>query len=147
MARALGLIVGSVSLASLGACGVANASAPDSGNPAHCLAAFHYARTIALRGQPSDVDLAVQSTARGLYEGLKLKARGAFDGGRTEGEALLSEQAGNGKAMVSLMLDCAKRQDADAEYRKLNESGALMAAARKADPACKQDTTCRSRMP
>lgn len=130
----------------LGACGAASASAPTSSNPAHCMAAFHYGRTIALRGQPADVSLAVQSTARSIYEGRKLKARGQFDSGRSESESLLAENAKNEKVMMSLLGDCLTQQDADPDYRALNESGALMAAARKVDPACREDAACRSRM-
>ena len=130
----------------LGACGAASASPPDSSKPAHCIAAFHYGRTIALRGQPADVSLAVQSTARSIYEGRKLKAEGQFADGQREGERLLADNAANDKVMMSLLRDCLTRQDADPAYRELNESGALMTAARKVDPACREDAACRSRI-
>lgn len=130
----------------LGACGTASASPPSSSNPAHCIAAFHYGRTIALRAQPVEVAFAVQSTARSLYEGRKLKAGGQLENGRDEGEALLAQYAGDEKVMMGLLRDCALQQDADPEYRALNESGTLMAAARKVDPTCRDDATCRSKI-
>lgn len=135
-----------ISFLTLGACGAAGASTPTSSNPAHCVAAFSYGRTIALRAQPVEVGLAVQLTARSLYEGRKLKARGQFENGRDEGEALLAEYVSDKKAIKSLLLDCLTQQDADPEYRALNESGALMAAARKVDPACLRDATCHNRV-
>ena len=130
----------------LGACGAASATPPDSSKPAHCIAAFHYARTIALHGQPANVSLAVESTARSLFEGRKLKAEGQFEDGQREGERLLAENAANDKVMLSLVFGCLTRQDADPDYRALNKSGALMAAARKVDPACREDAACRSRI-
>ncbi len=130
----------------LGACGAASASPPDSSKPAHCIAAFHYGRTIALRGRPADIHLAVQSTARSLYEGRKLKAQGQLAQLQREGERLLVDNAANDKVMMALLRDCLTRQDADPDYRALNESGALMAAARKVDPACRQDADCRRRI-
>lgn len=145
MTEKFGTIFGSALLIPLAACGSASASTPDSTNPAHCLAAFHYARTIALKGQPADMSLAVQSTARSLYEMRRLKARGLFEDGRAEGEALLSRNAKDEKVMMGLVLDCAKQQDADPDYRALNESGNLMAAARRTDPACQQDVVCQSK--
>jgi len=131
-----------ISVLLLGACGAATASPPNSTNPAHCMAAFSYARTIALGSRPSNFNLAVQSTARSLYEGRKLKARGLLENGREEGEALLSKYSKDEKVMMGLVLDCLKQQDADPDYIALNESGDLMAAARKVDPVCRDDATC-----
>lgn len=86
-----------ISTLMLGACGAASASPPDSSKPAHCIAAFHYGRTIALRGHPADVSLAVQSTARSIYEGRKLTAEGKFSDGQREGERVLADNAANEK--------------------------------------------------
>lgn len=110
------------------------------------MAAFSYGRTIALSGRPSDVSLAVQSTARSIYESRKLKARGQYDSGQKDGEVLLAEHGKDDAVMMKLVRDCLTQQDADPEYRALNESGALMAGARKVDPACREDAICRSKM-
>lgn len=127
----------------LGACGTASAVTPNSSDPAHCVAAFSYGRTLAAGGKSPDIALSVQSTARAIFEGKKIKANGAFETGEREGTALLAQFGKDEKVMMGLLLDCAKHQDADPAYRALNESGQLMAAARKVDPACQSNAECR----
>lgn len=126
------------------ACGSASSQQPDSSNPAHCVAAFAYGRGLALGGKRRDLDLAVQSTARALFEGKKMKASGTFTSGRREGAAFFDTYGRNGQVMMPLLVECAKRQDADPAYRSLNQRGILMAAARKADTACQSDAKCRT---
>lgn len=129
-------------LVGLSACGTASSSPLDSSNHAHCVAAFFYARQIALGGPKPNLELAVQSTARSLFEGKRMKADGTLQASQMESAAVLSAHGRDTEAMTHLLLDCAKRQDADPAYQALDETGQLMAAARKTDPACKSDQVC-----
>ena len=129
-------------LIGLSACGTASSSPLDSFNHAHCVAAFYYGRQIALGGPKPNLELAVQSTARFLFEGKRMEADGTLQTSEMESAAVLSAHGRDTEAMTHLLLDCARRQDADPAYRALNETGQLMAAARKTDPACKSDRVC-----
>jgi hypothetical protein len=137
------LIVAASTLA-LGGCGTASSQIPDSSKPGHCVAAFHYGRELALAGPNAKMSLAIQSTARALFEGKRMQVNGTFATGERQGAALLKAHGHDSVVMMPLLLACAKKQDADPLYRSLNDSGQLMAAARKTDPACRSDMACSS---
>ncbi len=128
----------------LGACGTATAVTPDSANPAHCIAAFAYSRTINAGAEVPDVAFSVQNTARGLFEGKKMKANGTFETGRSEGEDFYATYGKDGDAMLKLAHECATKQESDPNFRAMYDSGTLMAAARKVDPLCQADQACRN---
>lgn len=126
----------------LPACGSARAEKPDSQNPAHCFAAFQYGRAIMLGHEKPEVYGAIVSTARAMYEMRQIKGSEAQRLGKSTGEALLSDYADQPDTLEQLLRDCYKKQDADPAFKALDRSGALMAAARKVDPICKEDAAC-----
>ncbi|MBR2174321.1 hypothetical protein [Sphingopyxis sp.] len=128
----------------VGACGTATAVTPDSTNPAHCVAAFAYGRSINAGAKVPDVALSVESTARALFEGKRMKVDGTFEAGGREGEEFYATYGKDGDAMLKLAYECGKRQDLDPNFRAMNDSGALMAAARKVDPLCQASQACRN---
>lgn len=127
----------------LAACNSAQAVTPDAANPAHCIAAFSYGRTIMLGGKTPDIAGALNSTARSLFEMKQLDRRGVGNG-KEEGAALLSIYGKDNQAMMGLLKACFEKQDADPAFQAANKSGRLMAAARKVDSACNVDPTCVS---
>lgn len=103
-----------------------------------------YGRAVALAGPHPNLSVAVQTTARALYEGEILKKDGKLVTGEKEAAALLATHMRDTNVMMPLLLECAKRQDADPAFRALNDSGKLMAAARRTDKACSASSTCLS---
>lgn len=136
--KSLVFFVGSMALT---ACGSAEAITPDPANPAHCVAAFHYGRTVMLSGKKPDIKGALTSTARSLFEMKRLQESGDV-GGNEVGTALLSEYAKNDDVMMKLLKGCFEKQDSDPAFQAANSSGTLMATARKVDPVCKSDAAC-----
>ncbi|VWX53264.1 hypothetical protein [Novosphingobium sp. 9U] len=124
----------------LGACGSASAVTPDSSNHAHCMAALSVARQIAVDDR--NPKLALQTTARSIYEGRQLKKAGSFDSAQAEAASFLKKVGGDWKVLGPL-LTCGERQDAESEFQRLNESGHLMAAAMAVEPMCQNTASCR----
>ncbi|VWX54629.1 hypothetical protein [Novosphingobium sp. 9U] len=125
----------------LGACGSASASAPDSSNHAHCMAALSIARQIAV--DDKNPKLALQITGRSIYEGRLLEKAGSFDSAQVEAASFLKEVGGDWKVLGPILESCSERQDAEPEFQRLNESGQLMAAAKAVEPMCQNKANCR----
>ena len=111
----------------LTSCGRAAAEAPDSNNPAHCLAAFHYAAYWFAVGK--EPDKVAQELAKGLYVMQRVKA----DGGSppavlAEAKQFTSTHVKNSKDMDALFIACSKAQAYDPRFRA--EFGALIEKAR-----------------
>jgi hypothetical protein len=98
------------------ACSPAAAVVPDSGNPAHCIAGFHYAAYAFKVGkQPQRITPMV---ARAIFETEKLMASGISESAaRAESIALTKAYANDHDAMVSLVKACGSAQDSDSKYR------------------------------
>jgi hypothetical protein len=136
--RKLGVLM---TLVAVTACAKAEVGKANSSNPAHCIAAFNWGRSLELRAEPN-IHGALGSTAREVYYALKLKNAGVRDGGQAESTAFTMQYGANRDVMLSLLKDCAYKQDADPAYKAMNDDGRLMAMARKADPICKADAEC-----
>jgi hypothetical protein len=106
------------------------------------VAALTYGRQLAVGGPTPSLRLAVESTGRGIYEGKRMQADGGLKKGKQESAALLRAYGGDSKIMMALLKGCMDTEDADPTFRSLNDSGALMAAARKADPLCRATAAC-----
>lgn len=126
----------------VGACGSASALTPDSSNHAHCMAALSIARQIAV--DDKNPKLALQTTARSIYEGRQLKKTGAIDLGQAEAAAFLKQVNGDWKVLGPLLESCGERQDAETEFQALNNSGELMKAAMAVEPMCQNTASCRT---
>jgi len=74
-----------------------------------------------------------------------MKANGTFETGKKEGEDFYAAFGKNDDAMLKLGYECAKRQDTDPEFRAMNANGVLMSAARKVDPLCQANESCKNR--
>ncbi len=125
-------------------CSPASAIAPDSGNPAHCIAVYSVIRREVLSLKPPKVVLALQLTARSIFEGKKLKEAGTLDEGADVGERLLKDLLKDSEAVDELARQCMVGEDANPAYRVLNDSGQLMKAAKIADPACQAEPECKA---
>lgn len=73
-----------------------------------------------------------------------MKAAGTFQTSQKEGEEFYAAYSKNDDAMLKLAYECAKRQDADPNFRAMNADGTLMAAARKVDPLCQANEACKN---
>ena len=126
-----GLIV-AATLVSLAACGKADAIVPDSGNPAHCVAAFNYANYWMRVGKSPE--RATAMLARAMYEIDKIKSNGgSVEDAKAEGMALTKAYAEDTKKMDALFIACGKAQDADPQFRA--RLAKFLAAARAAEIA------------
>ena len=103
-------------LAAATACSPASAVLPDSGNPAHCIAAFHYAAyAFKTGGQPNR---ATPMVVRAIFEMEKLKASGTSEAAaREESTKLTKAYANDHEAMMALVRACGAAQDNDPKYR------------------------------
>jgi hypothetical protein len=126
MNRALSM---STVIMALAACSPAAAVAPDSQNPAHCIAAFNYgAYWFKVGKRPEKVTAMV---ARGIFEMNKIKASGgSVADARAEGEALTKAYANDQNQMDALFVACGSAQDADAQFKAQLPS--LLVSAREA---------------
>lgn len=132
-----------VALAALpAACSNAAAGNLDRSDPARCYAALYYARTMAMRGEPN-VRSAVSFSARAFYEAAKLKRTGDSDQGFEDAKSIIRKVGADDAAWLPIIKDCLKQQDADPKFRALDGSGALIRVARKIEPACQLDVSCR----
>lgn len=123
-------------------CSQADSILPNSSNPAHCLAAYNAYRQVALNSKPPLVSLAVQMTARGIFEGNKLKSAGTFESSKSESEKLLNKYASNWGEINKLAGECMKNQDNDKIFKSHELS--ILKMARKVDPACSLDEKCKN---
>ena len=103
-------------LAVLSACSTAMAVVPDSGNPAHCIAGFHYAAyAFKVAKQPQR---ATPMVARAIFEMEKLRVSGASEAdARAESMALTKNYANDHDRMMTLIEACGSAQDSDPKYR------------------------------
>ncbi|HET6941168.1 MAG TPA: hypothetical protein VFH89_03290 [Sphingomicrobium sp.] len=103
-------------LAAASACSPASAVLPDSGNPAHCIAGFHYAAyAFKTGGQP---ERATPMMVRAIFEMEKLKASGTSEiAAREESAKLTRAYANDHEAMMALVRACGEAQDGDPKYR------------------------------
>lgn len=101
----------------LTACSQAAAVVPDSRNPAHCIAAFHYYAYWMNKGdQPRK---ATGMMARAIFEMNKIKAvGGSVAAAKAEGIALTKAYAANERQMDALFLACGSAQDADPKFHE-----------------------------
>lgn len=130
-----------MALVAITACTKAQVGKPDSSNPAHCIAAFNWGRSLELRGQPN-MHGALSSTAREVYYALALKKAGVHDGGQAAATAFTLKYGADRGVMMSLLKDCGYKQDADPVFATMNNDGRLMTMARRTDPICKADAEC-----
>ncbi|MBF7011478.1 hypothetical protein QUC32_17590 [Novosphingobium resinovorum] len=126
---------------SLGGCG--SAATAETLPSSHCMAVFSAFRELALRAKPQDLRLALNMTARGIYEAKKVKDAGNIASSKQEGEAFFKDHENDWDLLKKVHDQCSTRQDNDPKFKALNESGELMKLARK-DPACQSDTSCRA---
>lgn len=131
----------SAALAILSACGSTSAANPDPKNPAHCVAAFHYGRELMLTGDNPDYKVAIGMSGRALFEMKRIPAS-ELQTSREVGGDILQNYEKNTDVMNKLLLDCRANQNADPSFQAADKSGAIMAAARKIDPICKNDQAC-----
>jgi hypothetical protein len=114
------------------ACGKAQAIAPDSTNPAHCIAAFHWGAywfSVTTPKHTPNREKIAEMVAHARYELNKIKASGAsVEAAKKQGEELTKAYAKEGKKLDELMLDCSIAQANDPEFRKQWQS--LLASAR-----------------
>jgi hypothetical protein len=89
---------------------------PDSGNPAHCIAGFHYAAyAFKAGGQP---ERATPMVVRAIFEAEKLKASGTSEAtARDVSVELTKAYAKDHQAMMALVRACGEAQDSDPKYR------------------------------
>lgn len=125
----------------LSACGSTSAANPDPKNPAHCVAAFHYGRELMLTGANPNYNGAIGMSGRMLFE-MKRMAASELPEAKEVGSDFLAKHANNINVMQKLLLDCRANQNADPSFQAADKSGAIMAAARKIDPICKDDEAC-----
>ena len=127
MKRALIVTAGIIGLTG---CGTAGAVVPDSGNPAHCVAAFNYANYWFKVGKQPE--RATAMVARAMYEIDNIREQGgSVADAKNEGMALTKAYAKDAKQMDSLSLACGKAQDADPQFS--SRLPKLLAAARAAE--------------
>jgi hypothetical protein len=119
-------------LLALASCNRAGAVQPDSSNPAHCIAAFHYgAYWFKVGNRPDKV---TDMVARGMFEMQKIKSSGgSASAALAEGKALTRLYAADSKKMDALFTACGLAQDADPRFRE--ELPELRANARLAQAA------------
>lgn len=98
------------------ACSPASAVLPDSGNPAHCIAGFHYAAyAFKTGGQPKR---ATPMIVRAIFEMEKLKAAGTSEAAaREESTRLTRAYASDHETMMALVRACGEAQDSDPKYK------------------------------
>lgn len=135
------VLYSSAALAILSACSSTSAANPDPKNPAHCVAAFHYGRELMLTGNNPDYKVAIGMTGRALFEMNRLPSS-ELTTSKEIGADLLKKYENNTDVMQKLLLDCRANQNADPSFQAADKSGAIMAAARKIDPICKDDRAC-----
>jgi hypothetical protein len=115
----------------LAACAPAAAAAPDSTDPAHCIAAFNYAAFWLKQNERAGPERVTDMVARAIYELDKIKAAGGSVADAHErGRALTVRYAADPKAMDALFLACGRAQDGDPRFRERRP--ALIEAARAA---------------
>jgi hypothetical protein len=111
--RNLGIVAALVGLA---ACGNAGAAAPDSNNPAHCIAAMNFG-AYWLSKNSNHAEMVIEARARALFEAQKIKAAGrSLKAAKTEGAELTKTYGNDFEKMNALGLACSRAEDGDARF-------------------------------
>jgi hypothetical protein len=127
--------------ASLFAGGCSNAPpAPDSGNPAHCIAGYNWMWNLLHKRGDASAALRLQATARELYLADKLRRSGQADGGQAEATSITLKYGSDGNIMGALAQSCEEALKSDRGFRDNEE--ALMSRARLVDPDCAAGGSC-----
>ena len=102
----------------LGACGKADALAPDPANPAHCIAAFNYGAYWLSHKESYRPKVAVE-IAKGIYEMSKVKASGqSVDAAKAESVRITESYSSDPDAMDELYNACSNALQDDEEFKR-----------------------------
>lgn len=113
-----GLVLVIMASMAIGACGKAEAIAPDHTNPAHCIAAFHYGAYWLSHKESYRPKVAVE-IAKSIYEMNRIKAAGqSVERAKAESERVTKAYAENNEAMDDLYNGCSNALQGDAEFKR-----------------------------